>query len=62
MNRKERPIFLSRDERWALAVRSSAGAPSLLLDGNLKCLDLSQDEKVAFFEACRAKLRERGLI
>jgi hypothetical protein len=62
MNRKERPIFLSRDERWALAVRSSAGAPSLLLDGNLKCLDLSQDEKVAFLEACRAKLRERGLI
>jgi hypothetical protein len=62
MHSKERPIFLSRDERWALAVRGSSGGPSLLLDGNLKCLDLSQDEKVAFFEACRAALQKRGLI
>jgi len=62
MHSKERPIFLTRDERWALAVRGPGNAPALLLDGNLKCLDLSQDEKVAFFEACRAELQKRGLI
>jgi len=62
MHSKERPIFLTRDERWALAVRGLGSAPALLLDGNLKCLDLSQDEKIAFFEACRAELQKRGLI
>lgn len=62
MHSRERPIFLTRDERWALAVRGPADAPALLLDGNLKCLDLSEDEKVAFFEACRAEFQKRGLI
>lgn len=59
---RDRPIFITKDERWALAVRGPAGTAPLLLDGNLKSLDLSQSEKVAFFEACRAQLDKQGLI
>jgi hypothetical protein len=57
-----RPIFVTKDERWAMAVRGPEGTVPMLLDGNLDSLDLAHDEKVVFLEKCRAELEKRGLI
>jgi hypothetical protein len=53
---RERPLFVSADERWALALRGDAGGRPLLLDQGLSCLDLTRAEKAAFYQACRAAL------
>lgn len=62
LHSRNRPIFVTKDERWAIAVRGPAGTVPMLLDGNLDTLDLAQEEKVAFLEKCRAELERRGLI
>jgi hypothetical protein len=43
-------------------VRGPKGTTPLLLDAGLKCLDLTAEEKAAFFEAYRAELQKRGLM
>jgi hypothetical protein len=53
---RARPLFLSEDERWALAVRGPLGTVPLLLDQTLSAMDLTPEEKAAFLEACRAQL------
>lgn len=62
MHSRNRPIFVTKDERWAIAVRGPAGTVPMLLDGNLDTLDLAQEEKVTFLEKCRAELEKQGLI
>lgn len=62
MHSRNRPIFVTKDERWAIAVRGPAGTVPMLLDGNLDTLDLAHEEKVAFLEKCRAELEKQGLI
>ena len=59
---RERPLFLTKDERWAVALRGPGGAPPLLLDAGLKCLDLTPSERAAFLEAYRSELEKRGLM
>lgn len=51
---QERPMFATADERWALALRGEQGGTPLLLDAGLMCLDLTEAEKAAFYDACRA--------
>jgi hypothetical protein len=51
-----RPLFLSEDERWALALRGPPGTVPLLLDQTLSAMDLTEEEKAAFLEATRAQL------
>jgi hypothetical protein len=62
LHTRERPLFVSKDERWAIAVRGPVGTVPMLLDGNLDTLDLAQEEKVTFLEKCRAELEKQGLI
>ena len=62
LHSRNRPIFVTKDERWAIAVRGPEGTVPMLLDGNLDSLDLAREEKAAFFEKCRAELEKRGLI
>lgn len=50
---KDRVLFVTADERWALAVRGVQGGPPLLLDAKLTCLDLTEAEKAVFYDACR---------
>lgn len=51
---KDRPLFTSQDERWAVALQGTEGTPPLLLDANLACLDLTEAEKAGFYAACRS--------
>jgi hypothetical protein len=55
------PLFVSPDRKRALALQGPHGGVPLLLDAQLSSLDLSEQEKEAFFAACRAAL-ERGQL
>jgi len=57
LSSKDGLVFLTADEKWALALRGEQGGTPLLLDSRLTCLDLTEGEKAAFHEACRAALR-----
>jgi hypothetical protein len=56
LSSRARPIFLTDDERWALALRGPPGTVPLLLDQTLSSVDLTAEEKAAFLEAARAQL------
>jgi hypothetical protein len=51
---RDRPFFTDASEKWALALRGTAGGAPLLLDAQLACLDLTGPEKAAFYAACRS--------
>jgi hypothetical protein len=57
LSSKDSLVFLTADERWALALRGEQGGTPLLLDAQLTCLDLTEAEKATFKEACRAAFR-----
>lgn len=50
------PLFVTADGKRALALRARRGGVPLLLDAELSALDLSAEEKQAFFAACRQAL------
>jgi hypothetical protein len=52
------PLFVTPDGKRALALRARHGGVPLLLDAELSALDLSAEEKQAFFAACRKALDE----
>jgi hypothetical protein len=54
---KETLVFLTSDERWAVAVRGERGGTPMLLDSKLAALDLTEAEKAAFHAACRGAFR-----
>ena len=60
LSSRARPLFLTEDERWALALRGPPGTVPLLLDQTLSAMDLTAEEKAAFLEACRAQLPALG--
>jgi hypothetical protein len=52
------PLFVTPDGKRALALCGPGGGVPLLLDAKLTSLDLSEEEKDAFFAACRQALGE----
>jgi hypothetical protein len=50
------PLFVTADGKRALALRARGGGVPLLLDVRLSALDLDEQEKEAFFAACRKAL------
>ena len=50
---KDIPLFVSADEKYALALRGEAAGAPLLLDSRLDMLDLTETERDAFHAACR---------
>lgn len=60
LSSRARPLFLTQDERWALALRGPPGTVPLLLEQTLSAIDLTPEEKAAFLEACRAQLPALG--
>ena len=58
---KETPLFVSADEKLALALRGEAGGMPLLLDARLDMLDLTETERDAFHAACRAAFAGRRM-
>jgi len=57
LSSKDRLLFVTAGERWALALRGEQGGTPLLLDSRLSSLDLTEAEKAAFLEACGAAFR-----
>jgi hypothetical protein len=51
---RDRPLFTSEQEKWAVALKGEQDGPPLLLDAGLTCLDVTDAERAAFHEACRA--------
>jgi hypothetical protein len=49
-----KPLFATPDRKQALAVVGPDGGAPLLLDAALSALDLTETERAAFYEACRA--------
>ena len=49
-----KPLFATPDRKQALAVVGPGGGAPLLLDAALSALDLTETERAAFYEACRA--------
>jgi hypothetical protein len=57
---KDEPLYVTLDGKRALAVSGARGGVPLLLDRHLSALDLTEAEKAAFLETCRAALGETG--
>ncbi len=53
------PLFVTPDGKQAMALQAPGGGVPLLLDAQLGSLDLTEAEKAAFFDACRAALARR---
>ena len=51
---RDRPLFTSEEEKWAVALKGERDGPPLLLDAGLTCLDLTDAERAAFYEGLRA--------
>ncbi|HZT48690.1 MAG TPA: hypothetical protein VFA64_12000 [Hyphomicrobiaceae bacterium] len=54
------PLFVTPDGKRAMALQAPEGGVPLLLDAQLGSLDLTEAEKAAFFDACRAALARRN--
>jgi hypothetical protein len=54
------PLFVTPDGKRAMALQGPERGVPLLLDAQLGSLDLSEAEKAAFFDACRAALARRN--